>query len=125
MYVVLMSCSFKIDVVLLYFFFFKQKTAYEMRISDWSSDVCSSDLRQSGRRRLGRGRLPVHGRAGRNPDGAAHQDAQRTECGAGRVGLGAGSRGGTAQGTVLGARSPSAALRVCATSDGVLLWGGA
>src|SRR3546814_7505817 len=30
------------------FFFFKQKTAYEMRISDWSSDVCSSDLfRQS------------------------------------------------------------------------------
>src|SRR3546814_9134017 len=30
--------------VLLCFFFFKQKTAYEMRISDWSSDVCSSDL---------------------------------------------------------------------------------
>src|SRR3546814_4422433 len=29
---------------LYYFFFFKQKTAYEMRISDWSSDVCSSDL---------------------------------------------------------------------------------
>src|SRR3546814_4209324 len=28
------------------FFFFKQKTAYEMRISDWSSDVCSSDLHQ-------------------------------------------------------------------------------
>src|SRR3546814_1352329 len=28
------------------FFFFKQKTAYEMRISDWSSDVCSSDLLQ-------------------------------------------------------------------------------
>src|SRR3546814_6125271 len=27
------------------FFFFKQKTAYEMRISDWSSDVCSSDLK--------------------------------------------------------------------------------
>src|SRR3546814_1638039 len=27
-------------------FFFKQKTAYEMRISDWSSDVCSSDLRR-------------------------------------------------------------------------------
>src|SRR3546814_4436037 len=36
---VFMSC-----VRLLYFFFFKQKTAYEMRISDWSSDVCSSDL---------------------------------------------------------------------------------
>src|SRR3546814_2000786 len=33
------------------FFFFKQKTAYEMRISDWSSDVCSSDLREPLRRR--------------------------------------------------------------------------
>src|SRR3546814_12510627 len=31
-------------IVCLVFFFFKQKTAYEMRISDWSSDVCSSDL---------------------------------------------------------------------------------
>src|SRR3546814_3426608 len=31
-------------VGLIFFFFFKQKTAYEMRISDWSSDVCSSDL---------------------------------------------------------------------------------
>src|SRR3546814_9068518 len=31
-------------LVLYLFFFFKQKTAYEMRISDWSSDVCSSDL---------------------------------------------------------------------------------
>src|SRR3546814_16811902 len=30
------------------FFFFKQKTAYEMRISDWSSDVCSSDLQGAG-----------------------------------------------------------------------------
>src|SRR3546814_3645013 len=36
-------------VLLLYdqFFFFKQKTAYEVRISDWSSDVCSSDLYQT------------------------------------------------------------------------------
>src|SRR3546814_20059910 len=32
------------------FFFFKQKTAYEMRISDWSSDVCSSDLREAAER---------------------------------------------------------------------------
>src|SRR3546814_7046987 len=37
-----MFCCFCVFV--LYFFFFKQKTAYEMRISDWSSDVCSSDL---------------------------------------------------------------------------------
>src|SRR3546814_760894 len=34
------------------FFFFKQKTAYEMRISDWSSDVCSSDLHLIRRRLL-------------------------------------------------------------------------
>src|SRR3546814_9397820 len=33
--------------VFIFFFFFKQKTAYEMRISDWSSDVCSSDLAPS------------------------------------------------------------------------------
>src|SRR3546814_3090385 len=33
-----------LSYMLYYFFFFKQKTAYEMRISDWSSDVCSSDL---------------------------------------------------------------------------------
>src|SRR3546814_1433979 len=32
--------------VYVFFVFFKQKTAYEMRISDWSSDVCSSDLHQ-------------------------------------------------------------------------------
>src|SRR3546814_4793744 len=32
---------------LIFFFFFKQKTAYEMRISDWSSDVCSSDLTEN------------------------------------------------------------------------------
>src|SRR3546814_7153732 len=39
-----------------FFFFFKQKTAYEMRISDWSSDVCSSDL--------GAGVVAVRGRRG-------------------------------------------------------------
>src|SRR3546814_2129991 len=37
-----MICVMSVDVE--YVFFFKQKTAYEMRISDWSSDVCSSDL---------------------------------------------------------------------------------
>src|SRR3546814_9543604 len=36
------------------FFFFKQKTAYEMRISDWSSDVCSSDLDEIFRNNLAR-----------------------------------------------------------------------
>src|SRR3546814_3773053 len=43
---------------MLFFFFFKQKTAYEMRISDWSSDVCSSDLfMMSPRPNTGSGRL--------------------------------------------------------------------
>src|SRR3546814_7184867 len=48
---ILCSCCFVVWVVVLChcdgltrLFFFKQKTAYEMRISDWSSDVCSSDL---------------------------------------------------------------------------------
>src|SRR3546814_19823942 len=36
-----------------YFVFFKQKTAYEMRISDWSSDVCSSDLLEADKRGSG------------------------------------------------------------------------
>src|SRR3546814_2562559 len=39
-------------ILVLFVFFFKQKTAYEMRISDWSSDVCSSDLRADRDRRL-------------------------------------------------------------------------
>src|SRR3546814_4910525 len=43
MLVVLIVCEVMM-VLLFCFFFFKQKTAYEMRISDWSSDVCSSDL---------------------------------------------------------------------------------
>src|SRR3546814_9847807 len=39
-----MSSVYVIFVLCCVFFFYKQKTAYEMRISDWSSDVCSSDL---------------------------------------------------------------------------------
>src|SRR3546814_5482546 len=45
MFVVGCSSVFCASYDCLYFFFFKQKTAYEMRISDCSSDVCSSDLR--------------------------------------------------------------------------------
>src|SRR3546814_6535753 len=44
-------CARSFDFVMLrlfFVFFFKQKTAYEMRISDWSSDVCSSDLEGRG-----------------------------------------------------------------------------
>src|SRR3546814_4183394 len=51
---VMYVCSYDIWLCLfiVFFFFFKQKTAYEMRISDWSSDVCSSDLEEdAGERR--------------------------------------------------------------------------
>src|SRR3546814_1342527 len=40
----LLVCFCGINLMFVLCFFFKQKTAYEMRISDWSSDVCSSDL---------------------------------------------------------------------------------
>src|SRR3546814_11550255 len=56
---------FSDDGAFLFFFFFKQKTAYEMRISDWSSDVCSSDL-------------PRH--CSRRPR-ASSASAQRAPCG--------------------------------------------
>src|SRR3546814_7852193 len=48
------------------FFFFKQKTAYEMRISDWSSDVCSSDLED-------RHRMLSAGLQSRGGEAAGHQ----------------------------------------------------
>src|SRR3546814_1147452 len=46
-FVVVLHISGFYFYVFVFFFFFKQKTAYEMRISDWSSDVCSSDLKYS------------------------------------------------------------------------------
>src|SRR3546814_3888978 len=46
-------------MILVFFFFFKQKTAYEVRISDWSSDVCSSDLRGVRRRSLRERAIPT------------------------------------------------------------------
>src|SRR3546814_5196153 len=53
------------------FFFFKQKTAYEMRISDWSSDVCSSDLPE-----LVRIELPLDDRFPQ-PEGGVDEDHVR------------------------------------------------
>src|SRR3546814_6594313 len=44
MYILLLHVFYAVYVYFFFVFFFKQKTAYEMRISDWSSDVCSSDL---------------------------------------------------------------------------------
>src|SRR3546814_2247148 len=73
---------------MLYFFFFKQKTAYELRISDWSSDVCSSDLRPPRRRDgadredgpcLGRDRAARVCRADRGRRRAARRHAARAD----------------------------------------------
>src|SRR3546814_4011364 len=71
-------------------FFFKQKTAYEMRISDWSSDVCSSDLRPD----------PLDDALGgalgrRKPDGQAFGDAPGEE---GTLGVGLEGPDGVEQG---------------------------
>src|SRR3546814_6813711 len=60
---------------LVCFFFFKQKTAYEMRISDWSSDVCSSDLLGVGARVGGREEHLVAGEPIRLRMGGRHQQA--------------------------------------------------
>src|SRR3546814_4916143 len=55
LFIVLSLLCLMICCVVFIIFFFKQKTAYEMRISDWSSDVCSSDLDQ------GRSEAPLIG----------------------------------------------------------------
>src|SRR3546814_10322448 len=75
-------------LVYLLFFLFKQKTAYEMRISDWSSDVCSSDLAARRGRRRHRARLYPLGsrlvrplragdRGGREAQGGQRADRRR------------------------------------------------
>src|SRR3546814_20996605 len=59
------------------FFFFKQKTAYEMRISDWSADVCSSDLFAVG---LGQRRVVVARHLGQGDGvGQVHQPAHHRD----------------------------------------------
>src|SRR3546814_10052565 len=90
-------CYGLFSVYIVVFFFFKQKTAYEMRISDWSSDVCSSDLPDFGGaepvqpHEIGRppdaegiaadgkkGIAPEHGQ--KNPRVAAHIEIGRASC---------------------------------------------
>src|SRR3546814_3720151 len=63
MVLLILVCVFLIFMYILVsiIFFFKQKTAYEMRISDWSSDVCSSDLGLGGA--TGRGAEPPGARS--------------------------------------------------------------
>src|SRR3546814_12145011 len=58
------------------FFFFKQKTAYEMRISDWSSDVCSSDLYARGE--AGDEPVPEREQGSAADDRAGRQAGRRT-----------------------------------------------
>src|SRR3546814_8447918 len=70
--------------VVLCIFFFKQKTAYEMRISDWSSDVCSSDLLLQPGQQQGQGQ-PGQGQQGQGRPGEAlgpqgQQEIGRAPC---------------------------------------------
>src|SRR3546814_2437574 len=70
---------------LVVFFFFKHKTAYEMRISDWSSDVCSSDLGDRGARprsALPRDRMSWRGTVGRGPSNGCSERSKigRASC---------------------------------------------
>src|SRR3546814_5326000 len=60
-------------IVMFVVFFFNQKTAYEMRISDWSSDVCSSDLVQTGQDAVDDRALPHRLSHEPEPQGEAHE----------------------------------------------------
>src|SRR3546814_3256676 len=80
---VLKSCSCTLNTYLLFFFFFfKQKTAYEMRISDWSSDVCSSDLGAALHRDLAVPHAQLVIRKGYNPSVDSRSEERRVgkEC---------------------------------------------
>src|SRR3546814_2511208 len=61
------------------FFFFKQKTAYEMRISDWSSDVCSSDLGKGGEKTRDEQRPAPPDREAGFRRALGHREADRDE----------------------------------------------
>src|SRR3546814_1168784 len=98
-------CVYHVIVLLVacLFFFFKQKTAYEMRISDWSSDVCSSDLQRP------RDRQGCHAPQGplrHLPAARRGRGRRQAEARLAAQGAGAG-RGRSRQGS----RSPRAAAR--------------
>src|SRR3546814_8740718 len=69
---ILFRCYF-----ICFFFFFKQKTAYEMRISDWSSDVCSSDLFRCRTEGAGRARKAAQAAQGPAIWGPCRSDGRR------------------------------------------------
>src|SRR3546814_454714 len=109
------------------FFCFKQKTAYEMRISDWSSDVCSSDLSARMISKIAEGlvlviiRQPVRSERPQ-PNGRASGGSSRTDH-KGRTGRRAGCLDGRGSGCAEGRnrwfRRPPA---MCGTSRYDLLW---
>src|SRR3546814_10133421 len=91
MYVCILRLSVRVCMFILWlcvfgrfdcFFFFKQKTAYEVRISDWSSDVCSSDLEivvtRPDRRRHGRQQIGPD--AANGISGGAKGEIGRASC---------------------------------------------
>src|SRR3546814_7500890 len=84
----------------VFFFFCKQKTAYEMRISDWSSDVCSSDLVQEHHVHRRPGRVARH-----RPGGGRGADRRAVQDQAGAAGA---ERRGAAPGPRLGHGAPVA-----------------
>src|SRR3546814_17884421 len=102
--------SVKCIAVIQIVFFFKQKTAYEMRISDWSSDVCSSDLR-SGKHEAGQQQGKHHAPHGR--DQAGHQVSVAS------IGTGAEVRPATARAN--GPEVPGNAIAVARSCAGA--WG--
>src|SRR3546814_4500489 len=77
--------------VVCYFFFFKQKTAYEVRISDWSADVCSSDLPRRPRGRY-RQCAEAQARVSRDEARARRRDRRLDRRARDRGGQGAGAR---------------------------------
>src|SRR3546814_6065902 len=98
--------SYLCCIVLSYcFFFFKQKTAYEMRISDWSSDVCSSDLRRL--------RLQGHRDAAHRGRGEAPRRSAAAHPGAGYGGREGGRRGAADGGAAARRRLPENPLPGC------------
>src|SRR3546814_2114180 len=108
-----------------YFFFFKQKTAYEMRISDWSSDVCSSDLAPCHRpvpvrRPVGLQRLhrQLHGLADRLPGRAGEQVglAQLAEALAGRDQVGRRHHSAASAEAIAGRRAGASSANSARTS---------
>src|SRR3546814_3486653 len=95
---VLGICTICLMPVYICIFVFKQKTAYEMRISDWSSDVCSSDLDEGAGRDdfAGVGRLHALHRAGGGGNRLRRGGRQCAgDCGRGLAGHGDGDRKST------------------------------